>query len=296
MAFSNLLEDDDLCSGLVEEICNSRSIPFQGERIYEGSRILYQIQGKRIVKVFSAQENSFSENEAEYLKALHGKLSVTTPKLFSAGTHRGYPFLIMEKLPGSSLKSIWIDLSPWEKKRILSQIAQMLKELHSLPVEQLKDRDPQWSRFMKTQTDNLVNNHREFGLNSIWRDRIHEFIESTEAIEFSSETVLCHTEVMKEHLFLTKKNGSFNLSGLIDFEPSMVAIPEYDFCSVGLFISGGEAGLFKHFLESYGYRGSPEGIMRMLLLHRYSNMKWFISTIPDSVHVNSIEDLIHYWF
>lgn len=294
--FNDLMKDDFLCAKLVEDICKSRSFQLQGQRIYEGSRILYEIAGGKIVKIFSRDELSFCQNEADYLKKLHGRLSITTPRLISSGIQNGYPFLIMQKLDGSPLSSVWNKLSIWGKKQALAQIAQLLRELHSLPFKNADTEISLWNSFIRTQTDDLLHNHREFGLSSQWTEKIAEFIQNTETIEFSSDPVICHTEIMQEHLFMAKEKRGFNITGLIDFEPSMIAIPEYDFCSVGLFISAGNKGLFNHFLESYGYQGDSTDIMRMLLLHRYSNLKWFMSTIPDNIGINSIEDLMHYWF
>lgn len=294
--FNNLIKDDFACNELARSICASRSTLFNGERIYEGSRILYKLHENKIVKIFSSDELSFCENEAEYLTMLNGRLNVTTPELITNGVHNNYPFLIMQKLEGSLLRSVWNELPHWEKKQILTQIAHVLKKLHSLPCNLTKSSRSSWNSFIGAQAEQLTQNHKEFGLGSDWTTRISNFIENTEAIEYLVDPVICHTEIMQEHLFVRKHNGSFRITGLIDFEPSMIAIPEYDFCSVGLFICAGERGLFKHFLESYGYSGNSKGIMRMLLLHRYSNMKWFMSTIPQSISINSIEDLCDYWF
>lgn len=290
------MKDDALCSELVENICRSNSFNFKEKRIYEGSRILYEIEEHKIVKVFSQDELSFCNNEAEYLETLHGKLTVTTPELFAKGIYNGLPFLIMQKLEGFPLKSVWNDISIWEKRRIIAQIAHILKELHSLPCELFSTGKPDWKDFINTQTLNLLQNHRESGLSNAWTENISRFIRDTDAIENSSESVICHAEIMQEHLFVEESNRGFNITGLIDFEPSMIAVPEYDFCSIGLFISAGDKGLFNHFLDTYGYKRDSRGIMRMLLLHKYSNMKWFMSTLPDSVHINSIEELSDYWF
>ena len=294
--FNNLMKDDFACTELARSICASRSTRFNGERIYEGSRILYKIGEEKIVKIFSCDELSFCENEAEYLTMLNGRLNVTTPELITNGVYNNYPFLITQKMEGSLLRSVWNELPYWDKKQILAQIAHMLKKLHSLPCNLTRLSRSNWNSFISAQAEQLTQNHKEFGLGTAWTTRITNFIENSEAIEYLADPVICHTEIMQEHLFVKKHNGSFRITGLIDFEPSMIAIPEYDFCSVGLFICAGEKGLFKHFLESYGYSGDSKGIMRMLLLHRYSNMKWFMSTIPDTVRINSIEDLCNYWF
>ncbi len=296
ISFSDLMKNDLLCQKLVESICKSLSFKSNSQRIYEGSRILFETDDEKIVKVFSPEEKDFCVNEAKYLNLLQGRLKVETPRLIAEGIHCGYPFIVMEKLTGVPLKSIWSSLSVWEKKRILSQIADLLKELHSLPLSLMQSTTSEWITFIKSRTDNLEKSHKEFGLNKIWTDKISDYIKKTEPVEFSSETVFCHTEIMKEHLFVKNGRKGYEITGIIDFEPSMAAIPEYDFCSVGLFISEGEKELFQHFLNSYGYSGNSSSVMRMLLLHRYSNMKWFMSTIPESITVNSVEDLCRYWF
>ena len=144
LSFNDLMKDDNACAELVQSICKSSSVKFREKRIYEGSRILYEIENEKIVKVFSRDENEFCKNEATYLELLRGKLSIETPELMAKGTYDGYPFLIMQKLEGSPFKSVWNQISVWEKKCILTQIANVLKELHSLPVELSGDKETGW--------------------------------------------------------------------------------------------------------------------------------------------------------
>ncbi len=296
ITFNDLMKSDLLCTKLVESICKSLSFKSNLKRIYEGSRILFETDDEKIVKVFSPEEKEFCVNEAKFLSLLQGRLSVETPGLIAEGVCQGYPFIVMQKLRGIPLKSIWNSLSVWAKKRILTQTADLLKELHALPLSLTQSTQAGWVSFIKSQTDNLNKNHMAFGLDRTWTDKFSDFIEKTEPVEYSSKAVVCHTEIMREHLFLEKGRAGYEITGLIDFEPSMTAIPEYDFCSVGLFISGGEKDLFQHFLNSYGYSGNSFSVMRMLLLHRYSNMKWFMSTIPETITIKSVEDLCSYWF
>lgn len=88
----------------------------------------------------------------------------------------------------------------------------------------------------------------------------------------------------------------------ISFEPSMVGQREYDFCAVGIFITQGNSGLFREFLSSYGYADSDltddlrRRIMMWLLLHRYSNLSWFLTLIPGTSNLTKLEELEQYWF
>lgn len=277
------------------EISEDNGLASRGIRILEGSTILYRI-GELVLKIFSREEPDFCRNEAQFLKLLQGRLSVRTPELVSTGTHDGYPYIIMEKMQGSPLKGIWNRLSPRGREKVTEQAGWMLRELHSLPTEEVTFTETRWDDFIEYQKRYSERNHRGFGLDENRIAQILQFIESSAPVENLSERVICHTEIMREHLFAKRTGSGTTLAGLIDFEPSMVAVPEYDLCSVGLFLTAGEKGLFRVFSDAYGYKGSAEAIMRMLLLHRYSNMKWFISTLPPETGSGSLEQLSAYWF
>lgn len=293
--FPDLIRRDELCEKLAGEICELSGIPFRGRRILEGSTILFKTSGF-VVKIFSREEPELCVNEAQFLGLLHGKLPVNTPRLVNTGVHKGYPYIIMEEMKGKPLKRIWPGLSRRKREKITEQLAFLLKALHSLPVAELSYTETGWEEFMKNQKVGLEPNHRGFGLDESRINEILRFVESTEPIEETGTRVICHTEIMKEHLFTEGVRGDIRLTGLIDFEPSMAGIPEYDLCSVGLFLTSGERGLFGLFRDVYGYRGSSMEVMRMLLLHRYSNMKWFLSTLPEQMQTNSLESIAEFWY
>lgn len=290
------MKNDTACRSLSERICRSLRIPFRGTRILEGSTILYRTGHGLILKIFSSEEPWFCRNEAEFLKLLSGKLSVKTPELFATGIFEGFPYLLMEEISDVSLKENWREKSMRDKIHLIEQIACMLRELHSIPVSRVNYRETVWETFIARQLKHLRRNHHSFGVDNRVICQIEEYIQRTEPVENTSRQVICHTEIMPEHLFSRVIEGNSVLTGLIDFEPSMIAIPEYDLCAAGVFISAGEKGLFKRLLDAYSYTGSRESIMRMLLLHRYSNMKWFISELPEEIQSGTMDDLCNYWF
>jgi hypothetical protein len=67
---------------------------------------------------------------------------------------------------------------------------------------------------------------------------------------------------------------------------------------VGLFVTAGDPELFEAFLEAYDSREdtSEPTITRMLLLHRYSNMNWFINTLPVDLRALDILSLGRHWY
>ena len=82
----------------------------------------------------------------------------------------------------------------------------------------------------------------------------------------------------------------------------MVGHAEYEFCAVGLFLSQGDKDLFRLFLSSYGYGDSDltaelsRRILGFLLLHRYSNLNWFLTFIPANRRFTRLAQLEQYWY
>jgi hygromycin-B 7''-O-kinase len=84
-----------------------------------------------------------------------------------------------------------------------------------------------------------------------WLAQIPAFLDGV-ALDPWPRPVLLHTEVMREHLLVTSHAGGWSLSGPFDFEPAMRGAREYEFASVGLFVSRGDAGFLRRVLIAYG--------------------------------------------
>lgn len=293
--FASLIRRDDLCQAIAGGICRENRIPFNGTRILEGSTILYRTGGM-VIKIFSRDEPDFCRNEAGFLRLLQGRLPVQTPALIGTGRYLDYPYIIMEELPGVPLKSLWRDLSQRNRERAVEQAAEILRSLHSIPAEEAAFSMPEWKSFIASQKKDFRKNHAGFGLDAERIEEIGLYLEETAPVEETGEPVVCHTEIMREHLFGEIRGGELRLTGLLDFEPSMIGVKEYDLCAVGLFLTAGEPGLYKRFLDAGGYDSPREAVMRMLLLHRYSNMKWFISTLPEELRHAPLNELAEYWY
>jgi hygromycin-B 7''-O-kinase len=298
MAFRDLLKRDDLCLNLAEDIAKEKGLSPPLSRLRKGSNIIFRLKDESILKIFSKDEVAFRDNEELFLDILHERLSVRTPELLASGEFHGYPFLQMSQLPGEPLSDVWDELDGREKESVCRQTGTLLKILHSLPAELAQDCVPEWSTFIDEQKKYLIDNHIAYGIEADRLGEISKFIRLGRPIEDTGKMVICHTEIMREHLFVTRKDTGIELSGILDFEPSMLAVPEYDFCSAGLFVTAGDGELFRQLLTAYDPSRVPEphDIMRMLILHRYSNLRWFISMLPTEMRDSEISTLSEYWY
>ena len=178
--------------------------------------------------------------EPEVLAAVQGKLPIPTPQVHSAGEHDGWGYVLMSRLPGIPLDTVWGQVPAAGRDRLAGQLGETIAALHQLPPPTIRDWWPaRWGAFVARQRAQAVSEQRALGLPAAWADQIPGFLE---AVALRSGTpVLLHTEVMREHLLVTEgPEGAWDLSGLIDFEPAMHG--EYEFTGVGICVAGPVAG------------------------------------------------------
>jgi len=113
---------------------------------------------------------------------------------------------------------------------------------------------------------------------------------------------LLHTEIMREHLLVQHGPTGWKFSGLFDVEPAMLGAAEYEFASVGLFFSCGESRVLRCVLLAYGYQEQQLGpelqhrLMAYALLHRYSNLPWWLDRLPPQHGATTLQALAHLWW
>jgi hygromycin-B 7''-O-kinase len=148
-----------------------------------------------------------------------------------------------------------------------------------------------WDAFLATQRENCVRRHRKLGLDEKWLEQIPEFL--AQDLQPKRTNALLHTEVSREHLLA--ENGG--LSGLFDFADSMTGAPEYEFASFAPFLSQGDSDFLSRTLTAYGYRefdGVPQRFLAYLLLHRFSNLRHYLTLRPTNAH--TLAELADEWW
>lgn len=142
---------------------------------------------------------------------------------------------------------------------------------------------------------------RSRGVDEHWLQQIPEFLDAVELAPATPASLL-HTEVMREHLLVTNGPVGWKLSGLFDFEPAMQGAAEYEFGAVGLFFSCGTGSLLRRVLLSYGNRSAlldaalQHRLMAYTLLHRYSNLSWYLERLPPAAGEQTPSALAEKWW
>jgi hygromycin-B 7''-O-kinase len=292
-----LCDDDAALAAGVSALLARHGLASETRRRYDsGSLPVYAIGRQHVLKLFPPTEHEHAAVEARVLAAVQGRLPIPTPTLFAADTHDGWPYLLMAQLRGQRAVDAWPSLTQDERDHAADTLGATLAALHAIDTAPLADLPPRWDGFIAAQAASAVERQAARRLDAHWLERIPQFLERWMPPP-ATHRVLLHTEVMREHLMV---DGA-RLCGLFDFEPAMLGAAEYEFASVGLFFACGDARVMRRVLLAYGY--APQQLdeavqcrfMAHALLHRYSNLRWYLERLPADGAV-TLEQLATRWW
>lgn len=247
-------------------------------RFEGGSLPVFAIGDDLVLKLFPPEYHDEAPIEVAVMEAVHGRLPVPTPRLHAAGLLDDWAYVLMSRLHGEEPVVPDVEVS--------ARVGEMLKALHAVkPPAVLGPVD--WAAFVAERRAVCVERQRKRGLDARWLERIPAFLGG---VDLGAEPpVLVHTEVMSAHLL--RRNGV--LSGLFDFEPAMRGAFEYEFASVGLFVTKGDRECWRALVEAYGRMPDPRRVMAYALLHVYSDMSRYLREMPGG---DSFDELAVRWF
>ena len=301
-AFGAICRDETVLRPGVEQICGLLDVDASGlTRYAAGSRPVYAA-GDLVLKLFPPVAAwPRYRVEAEVLAAVQGRLPVPAPRVHAAGEYDGWGYVLMSRLPGVPLDTVWDQLPAADRDRLADQLGETIAVLHQMPPPTITDWWPaDWPAFVARQRARCVSEQRDLGLPALWADQIPGYLDAI-ALP-SGPPVLLHTEIMREHLLVAEnRERTWRLCGLIDFEPAMPGEREYEFVAAGVFLAQGDGRFLARTLTAYGYHPDQLGpdLRRRLLawgiLHRYSNLRWWMRRLPEPSQP-TLEALADRWF
>jgi len=233
-----------------------------------------------VIKLFPPFHNDQFQSERLVLKALEEKLSIKTPTIHYEGEIMEWPYLIMTKLRGTLLETLWHALNHNNKLVIIKELGALIREVHSLKTKGLESINCHWKTFIENQIKYCAEHHRTKGLSTSLIEQMPSYIEMIKrSLIKIDKPVLLTGEYTPMNLLVTNIKGTWHISGLIDFGDAMLGYFQYDLLGPGAFLIQGDKELLKAFLSSYGYLPHQlnaelsHQLTALMLLHKYSNLE-----------------------
>lgn len=298
-AYEAIARDEPRFVPGVAEIQRRHGLSGSARRFVDGSLPVYDLGCGLALKLYPPYELAHFQTESHVLGLVHGRIPIPTPRLEAQGELDGWRYVLMGRLQGTSLATAWPGIPGSDRARIAGELGHAIAALHALDVPHLPGAPDDWDGFVAAQRAGAVERQRKLGLPEPWLSAIQPFLDAVPLQP--RRRVLLHTEIMREHLLVDRDEHGYTLSGLFDFEPSMLGHPEYELASVGLFVSCGDAPFLRGVLRAAGYDDAriaelPPRLMAWGLLHRYSHLPWYLRRMPAAPGVETLEALARQWW
>ena len=236
--------------------------------VTQGTVLVGLIGNESVVKLYPPFLRDHFEFEAAALERVYDRLSVPTPKLIAQGERDGWPYLLMTQLAGEPLTRYWPGLSEKAKCDVLRAIGRVAAEVHALPTVGLVGLAPEWGTFLQRQRAACRRRQENTGLPSHLVEQLDAFLGGD--VPQGAGVVLTGEYTPMNLMY------AGGLAGMFDFGDGLIGPAEYDWLGPLCFLAAGHRNRQEAFFAGYGVQPDAawrERLLRMLLLHRYSNLR-----------------------
>jgi len=265
--------------------------PVSYERFTHGSCFTFDA-GTLVYKFYAPIFPEDFGREKLSLEFLAKKLSTPTPEIVAAGTLDDWHFIVMTRLSGVTLLDFWPSLGANDRARVSAAAGSLLAEIHSLTVPSDLDalNDPEgWSQFVENQLSSVVERNSGMGIAETWIEQLPEFMASQAAALRVPGRKFLHTEFGTPHLLVDRE--TLALTGLVDFEPSLVGNPGYDWPSICLFMTPCDRASFREFARAHGATPPATEILAWHMMHRYGSLRQLFARAGECITASRLEDV-----
>jgi hygromycin-B 7''-O-kinase len=238
----------------------------------EGTVLVALLGRELVIKLYPPLLRDHFQFERAMLVHLKGRLSLPTPQLVDCAEHVGWPCLVMTQLPGTPLDRIWPTLQQHERCAVLRTIGRLAAEVHALPLGPMPALAPRWTDFLHGQRERCYARQQRTGLPAHLLAQLESLLQGPVLGDQDGQDVILTGEYTPFNL-LYQSSG---LSAMFDFGDGLVGPREYDWLGPLCFLAAGDPTRIDALFD--GYHGRPfdrsqrKVLLRLLLLHRYSNL------------------------
>lgn len=253
-AWGEVFTDVAVWAPAVREICRRAGLPCRTiEAGYPGTNAVFIVNrasGSKpdansadaapfVVKIYAPFCLEDFRLECELHPLLAKVPELNAPRLLGAGeldAGSTWRYLLLSFLPGRPIREVRKDIPSDQLQDLAHELGRRLHALHSVPITGLRELDAArsgWEDYVATQIPRTVKElRRESTLPAGILADIPDFVRSTAAADRSAPLVLVNGDVTEDHLLLERGDGTWTISGLIDFADSRVAPRAYEWIAL----------------------------------------------------------------
>lgn len=293
-------QQPELWRDVIFEICQQYNLPtISFYPFKDGSNLIASVDDKYIIKVFPPFHRHQWESEYRVLKHINNKIHIPVPGLIACGERDDrWTYVILTKLPGVTMESIWESLELTEKARLLFQVGEIMSQVHSLGTDELSDLPPKWDIFINDMIEKCYERHKRLNAPEWLLQEVKDYLKrNLHLLPKHFKPVILTGEYTPFNLLALKTKNQWHISAMIDFGDAMIGFREYDLLGPSVFSCEGNISLVTALFEGYGIPYSSLNnefktrLMLLMLLHRYSDLNTQVLIPGWRTRVSCLEDL-----
>jgi hygromycin-B 7''-O-kinase len=274
-AYRQLFKDDAVWLPAARELCSRHALdPADLERPTLGSNVVFRAAG-HVLKLFPPFWGNDDLVERATLPRLSG---LPSPDIVAEGELEGWTYIVMTTVEGTPALEVWKDIPHHQKLELTRDLGRLMRVLHDHPP--IPELEIDWNAFLQERINRRPKHHRA---EDPWKTWIAERLDEYSEPPFSP--VLLNADITEDHLLLSQVDGTWSITGFIDFADAMMGHPFYDFAAPFCSYTFGHPDLTSALLDGYGLSPSDidrERLTTYCLLHRFGRLSDFLKVHPVS--------------
>ncbi|RYZ54594.1 MAG: hypothetical protein EOP07_15730, partial [Proteobacteria bacterium] len=244
--FKQILPNSSSWLPIAKDICERHGIPVKDLSAFaDGVNLVALVNNEFVVKIFPPFHRHQWEIDHRTLIHLDGQLTIPIPQHLGSGELKNsWTYLLMTKVEGRSLESVWPTLTHQNKSQILFRIGQIMADTHAVAVGELQSLKPDWDEFIHNQVRDAKGRHEKKGMPEHLLDQLEDWIRiNLHLLDHKQSRVILTGEYTPFNLLACKKGGEYQLSSMIDFGDTMIGVADYDLIGPSTFLCAGDPEL-----------------------------------------------------
>lgn len=228
--------------------------------------------------------------EADALTFVHQQLPVATPELLAIGELDGWAYLVQRRLPGEMMRARWGELSDAVKLSLARQQGEIMAALHALPVHHAPASLAfDWIEMLTEQRVECLAEMQNAGVPDALLANLSPYLAEAEPlIAADGPTVLLHGDLDAINLLIEEQNGTWRITGLVDWGDIKLGPAAHDFISPGIHSYRGQRDLLHAWYAGYGLHDEQrslaflQNIMARSLLYYAGEFARYLQRVPGT--------------
>ncbi|MCO5168937.1 MAG: aminoglycoside phosphotransferase family protein [Planctomycetes bacterium] len=258
----------------LEALCVRHDLdPTSFVRAGDGTHVVYLGPGV-VLKLFVHLWADDAARERAALRAIDGRLPV--PRVLAEGDLEGWPYVLIERLPGIAIKHVWADLDRTDQEALAEEVGAFARRLHDEVAPGQGWAQPTWDDFIADRRARCLEHHARRGATREWLERIEAWLAGLPPVAPTDlRPRLLHADLTHDHLLVEQVDGRWRLRGVIDWADAQAGDPLYDLAVLAVFLAQGRSTVGRALRRGYGLPDDEATARRLLehaLLHRFGHI------------------------